>query len=127
MKGHFAFLERWYEATKALARHPRAMPALAIVSFAESSFFPVPVDVMVIPMVQAEPKKWWKIAATAALFSILGGIFGYLIGLVFFETLAQPVLEALGKTSQMQDFRENINQNGALWAVSYTHLRAHET
>lgn len=115
MKGHFAFLDRWYEATKALARHPRAMPALAFVSFAESSFFPVPVDIMVIPMVQAAPKKWWKIAGVAAFFSILGGIFGYMIGLIFFETLAQPLLEMLGKTDQMQAFRQHINENGALW------------
>ncbi len=115
MKGHFAFLDRWYESTKALAHHPRAVPALAVVSFAESSFFPVPVDVMVIPMVQASPKKWWKIAGIAAFFSVLGGIFGYMIGLIFFETLAQPLLEILGKSSQMQDFRQNINENGALW------------
>jgi membrane protein YqaA with SNARE-associated domain len=115
MKGHFAFLERWYENTKALARHRRAMPALAMVSFAESSFFPIPVDVMVIPMVQASPKKWWKIASVAAFFSILGGIFGYMIGMMFYETIAQPLLEALGKTEYMERFRDSINENGALW------------
>ncbi len=115
MQGPFKFLDTWYENTKALARHKRAMPALAVVSFAESSFFPIPVDVMVIPMVQAEPKKWWKIAGWAAIFSILGGIFGYLIGLLFFETIAQPLLEALGKTDYMERFRTSINENGALW------------
>jgi membrane protein YqaA with SNARE-associated domain len=115
MKGRLAFLDHWYENTKALARHRRAMPALAVVSFAESSFFPIPVDVMVIPMVQAEPKKWWKIAGVAAFFSVLGGIFGYMIGLMFYETIAQPLLEALGKTEYMTRFRDSINENGALW------------
>lgn len=115
MKGHFAFLERWYENTKALARHKRAMPALAVVSFAESSFFPIPVDVMVIPMVQAAPQKWWKIAGVAALFSVLGGIFGYMIGMMFFETIALPMLDALGKTDYIAKFRDSINANGALW------------
>lgn len=115
MQGPFEFLDVWYENTKTLARHKRAMPALAIVSFAESSFFPIPVDIMVIPMVQAEPKKWWKIAGLAAIFSVLGGIFGYLIGLLFFETIAEPLLEALGKTGYMERFRTSINENGALW------------
>lgn len=115
MKGRFAFLERWYENTKALARHKRAMPALAAVSFAESSFFPIPVDVMVIPMVQAAPQKWWKIAGVAAFFSVLGGVFGYMIGMLFFETIAQPILELLGKSEYMDKFRDSINSNGALW------------
>ena len=115
MQGKLKFLDDWYEKTKALARHRRAMPALAAVSFAESSFFPIPVDVMVIPMVQAAPQKWWKIASVAAIFSVLGGIFGYMIGMLFFETIAQPLLEMLGKTEYMTKFRESINANGALW------------
>ncbi|MDB2437686.1 VTT domain-containing protein [Hellea sp.] len=115
MQGKLKFLDDWYESTKALARHKRAMPALAAVSFAESSFFPIPVDIMVIPMVQAAPQKWWKIALFAAFFSILGGIFGYMIGLLFFETIAQPILETLGKTEYIAKFRESINANGALW------------
>jgi len=79
MKGPFKFLDTWYENTKALA-------------------FPIPVDIMVIPMVQAAPQKWWKIAGLASIFSVLGGIFGYFIGLMFFETIALPLLEMLGKT-----------------------------
>lgn len=115
MKGPFKFLDTWYENTKALARHKKAMPALAMVSFAESSFFPIPVDIMVIPMVQAAPQKWWKIAGIASIFSVLGGIFGYFIGLMFFETIALPLLEMLGKTDYVVKFRESINANGALW------------
>lgn len=115
MQGKLKFLDEWYETTKALARHRRAMPSLAIVSFAESSFFPIPVDVMVIPMVQAAPQKWWKIAGLASIFSVLGGVFGYLIGMLFFETIAQPLLEMLGKTDYIKTFQDSIKANGALW------------
>ena len=115
MKGKLAFLDRWYEAVKAAARHRRATPILCALSFAESSFFPIPVDAMLIPMVQANPQRWWRLALLSAVFSVLGGIFGYAIGLLFFETLAQPVLEAMGKAEKMDTFRSSINENGALW------------
>jgi len=113
MKGRLAFLDRWYESTKELARHPRAFPGLCALSFAESSFFPIPVDLMLMPMVQASPEKWWRLALWASLFSVLGGIFGYFIGLMFFETIALPILEMLGKTEKMEMFRDSINEHGA--------------
>jgi len=115
MKGKLAFLERWYEGAKAAAGHKRAMPILCALSFAESSFFPIPVDVMIMPMVQARPKAWWRIAMTASFFSVLGGIFGYFLGLLFFETIAQPMLEKLGKAESMSAFRESIQTHGGLW------------
>ena len=115
MKGKLAFLERWYEGAKAAAGHKRAMPILCALSFAESSFFPIPVDVMIMPMVQAKPKAWWRIALWASLFSVLGGIFGYFLGLLFFETIAGPLLEKLGKTASMESFRASIQEHGGLW------------
>ena len=115
MKGRLAFLDRWYENTKELARHPRAFPGLCALSFAESSFFPIPVDLMLMPMVQASPEKWWRLALWSSLFSVLGGIFGYFIGLMFFETVALPILEMLGKTEKMEIFRKSINEHGGLW------------
>ena len=115
MKGKLAFLDRWYETTKAAAGHRRATPILCALSFAESSFFPIPVDVMIVPMVQARPERWWRIALLAAFFSVLGGIFGYFLGLMFFETLAGPMLDKLGKTESMMAFRDSINQHGGLW------------
>lgn len=115
MKGKLAFLDRWYEGIKTLARHKRATPALCAISFAESSFFPIPVDVMLIPMVQAAPQKWWRLAALTTFFSVLGGIFGYFLGLLFFEAIAQPMLEALGKAEKMEGFRASINEHGGLW------------
>jgi len=115
MKGRLAFLDKWYEDTKAAARHKRAFPILCGLSFAESSFFPIPVDLMLIPMVQASPYKWWRLALWSSFFSVLGGIFGYFIGLMFFETIAAPLLDMLGKTESMNMFRESINKHGGLW------------
>lgn len=115
MKGKLAFLDRWYEGAKAAAGHKRAMPILCALSFAESSFFPIPVDVMIMPMVQARPKAWWKIALAASFFSVLGGIFGYMLGLLFFETIAGPLLETLGKLESMEEFRASIQAHGGLW------------
>jgi len=115
MKGKLAFLDRWYESTKTAAGHPHATAILCVVSFAESSFFPIPVDLMLMPMVQARPKAWWRLALLASFFSVLGGIFGYFLGMLFFETFAQPMLEKLGKAKSMESFRGSIQANGALW------------
>jgi len=115
MQGRLKFLDDWYEKTKALARHKHATPTLCVLSFTESSFFPIPVDVMLIPMVQAAPHRWWKLAMLSTIFSVLGGILGYMIGLLFFETLAQPILESLGKAEKMEMFRASINKHGGLW------------
>lgn len=115
MKGKLAFLDNWYEGVKRLARHKRATPTLCVISFAESSFFPIPVDVMLIPMVQARPERWWQLAGLTTLFSVLGGVFGYFLGLAFFDLIAEPMLSALGKTEKMEAFRESINTHGGLW------------
>lgn len=114
MKGRFAFLDKWYEDTKALARHRYANYWLSFIAFIESSIFPLPVDLMVIPMVQADHKRWWKIALNASIFSVLGGIAGYFLGLFFFDTLAQPILEKLGKAEAMTEFSAKIEQYGGM-------------
>ena len=115
MKGKLAFLERWYDATKAAAGHKRATPILCALSFAESSFFPIPVDLMLMPMVQARPKAWWKLALLTSFFSVLGGIFGYMLGMLFFDAIAEPLLLKLGKLEYMNGFRESVAENGGLW------------
>ncbi len=114
MKGRLAFLERWYEAVKRAARHRRAEPVLAGVSFVESSFFPIPPDVMLIPMVQAAPERAWRYAFVCTIASVLGGVFGYLLGLFLFDALAMPVLEQLGKADSVQDFSGRVEQYGAV-------------
>jgi membrane protein YqaA with SNARE-associated domain len=73
-----------YDRVIALSAHRRAPAFLATLSFTESSFFPVPPDVMLIPMCLAKPKKWWSFAALCTLFSVLGGMAGYLIGKLAF-------------------------------------------
>ena len=114
MKGRLAFLDSWYESVKRLARHPRAEPALAAVSFAESSFFPIPPDVMLIPMVQARPDRWWRIALLCTVASVLGGVAGYAVGFFLYEAFAEPLLERLGKAEAVAEFEERIGSAGAL-------------
>ena len=70
--------------------------ALAIVSFIESSFFPIPPDVMIIPMVIAKKQHFVKIALIATTFSVLGGLFGYLIGYIFFSEIGFKIFEIYG-------------------------------
>lgn len=75
------------------AKHPKAPWYLGSLSFAESSFFPIPPDVMLIPMVMATPSKWSWFATLTTLTSVLGGIFGYAIGFFTFETLEPLIIQ----------------------------------
>ncbi len=84
-----------YEKVLRWAAHPHAPYYLAGVSFAESSFFPVPPDVMLMSMNLAKPQKAWHFALLTTLCSVLGGIFGYFIGVFFFQII-QPYLAYLG-------------------------------
>jgi membrane protein YqaA with SNARE-associated domain len=76
-----------YDLVLRWSRHRHAERYLALLSFSESSFFPIPVDVMLAPMVLAERSKAWRFAAVAALFSVLGGVAGYAIGWSMFEAI----------------------------------------
>lgn len=114
MKGRLAFLEDWYEGIKRAARHPHAERTFAGICFIESSVFPIPPDVMLIPMVQAAPERAWRLATIATIFSVLGGAFGYVLGLLLFDALALPVLDALGKSEAVADFSHRVEEYGAL-------------
>ena len=85
-------LRRLYDMVIQLAAHPKAAWALAIVSFSESSFFPIPPDVMLIPMALAERAKAWFYAALCTVASVLGGIAGYFIGYALFDAVGEPIL-----------------------------------
>jgi membrane protein YqaA with SNARE-associated domain len=105
-----------YDWTLRQAQHPRALWVLAIVSFIESSVFPIPPDVLMIPMILARPNRAWLIAGVALVTSVLGGILGYAIGALFYDTLGQPILEALGKGDAMEAFNTRFNEFG-FWPV----------
>lgn len=86
--------EPLYELVLRWSRHRHAERYLAALSFSESSFFPIPVDVMLAPMVLAERRKAWRFAAIAATFSVLGGIAGYAIGWGMFEAIEPWLAES---------------------------------
>ena len=87
-----------------------------MVSFVESSFFPIPPDILMIPMILAAPKRAWLIAPVATVSSVLGGLFGYFIGAALFETVGQAIFDFYGKGDAVQSFNESFNAYGA-WAV----------
>lgn len=109
-------LKRLYDWTMSLAESPHALWALALVSFAESSVFPIPPDILMIPMIIALPHRAFLIAGIALISSVLGGAFGYVIGWGLYETVGLPVLEFYGKTDQFEAFSTTYNNYGA-WAV----------
>ncbi|MEW2916333.1 YqaA family protein [Ruegeria sp. ANG10] len=109
-------LRSLYDWTIRLAEHPHALWALAFVAFIESSVFPIPPDVLMIPMILARPSRAWLIASVALVFSVLGGLLGYAIGAFFYESLGQPILESMGKAHAMEEFNTRFNDFG-FWAV----------
>jgi membrane protein YqaA with SNARE-associated domain len=104
-----------YDRVLAWSAHPRAPVALAGLSFAESSFFPIPPDVMLMPMAMARPRCWWQFATLATLFSALGGLFGYAIGWIAIDWL-MPYLTRWGYGSTFAHARIWFNEWG-FWAI----------
>ncbi|WP_282064882.1 YqaA family protein [Aliiroseovarius marinus] len=109
-------IKRLYDWTMGLANTPHALWALAVVAFLESSVFPIPPDVLMIPMIIARPSRAFVIAGVALMASVLGGMFGYYIGWGMFETVGRPVLEFYGKDAYFDEFATRYNEWGA-WAV----------
>lgn len=105
-----------YNWTTSLAGHRYALIALAVVSFLESSIFPIPPDILMIPMIIAAPRRAFVIATVCLVSSVLGGLLGYYIGYGLFESVGRPVLEFYGKDAYFEDFRTRYNEWGA-WAV----------
>src|ERR1041384_5527852 len=96
------------------ARHPKAIWWLAGVSFAESSFFPIPPDVMLVPMVLARRQQAMWIATVCTVTSVLGGMLGYAIGYFFWESVGVPVTSFLHIQAGVEGFRHNFEAWGAL-------------
>ena len=111
-----------YKKCLELAAHKSSNFYLGLVSFIESSFFPIPPDAMIIPMVIAKKKEYLKIFLIASIFSVLGGIFGYLIGYLFFD-LAMYVIEFYGYQDKVENLKLSMSQgNGFLAWLSILFL-----
>ena len=111
-------MRRLYDWMMRMAASQKAPHALAAVSFVESSFFPIPPDIMLIPMVLAKRAKAWFFAAIATIASVAGGIAGYLIGYLLYDTVGAPLLEFYGYLDKFKDFSSNYNEYGA-WIVLF--------
>jgi len=109
-------LNSLYRWTMSLADHPRALWVLAAIAFIEASVFPIPPDVLMIPMILARPNRAWLIAGVALVASVSGGLLGYLIGAQFYEQIGRPILEAMGKADSMAEFNTRFNDFG-FWPV----------
>ena len=105
-----------YDFTLSLAEHPKAIWALALIAFAESSVFPIPPDVLLIPLIIANPRKAWLFATVTLVTSVLGGLAGYAIGHFAFEQIGRPTLDALGKAEAIEAYAHKFNNVG-FWAV----------
>ena len=92
-----------------LAAHKSSNFFLGVVSFVESSFFPIPPDVMIIPMVLAKKKSYLKIFLIASIFSVLGGIFGYMLGALFLD-MAMSVVEFYGYENKVLSLKSSLSQ-----------------
>lgn len=110
------FIRRMYSWVVGWAEKPQAERALGGISFAESSFFPIPPDPLIIAMVTARPKKWFRIASIATVGSVLGGVAGYLIGMFLFATIGQWIIDTYSLQSQYESARDMFLQH-AFWAV----------
>jgi len=106
--------KRLYDYLIALAASPSAPYALAAVAFAESSFFPLPPDVLLAPMSLAEPKKAWRFALIATLASVAGGALGYAIGALLYDTIGQWLIHLYGYGERMDALKETYARWGAL-------------
>ena len=102
--------------TLEMARSPNAERTLFAISFAESSFFPIPPDLMLGPMAAAEPTKWLRYALTCTIASVLGGLLGYAIGYFLFESVGQWIISLFGYGGKEAELRAFYDHWGA-WFI----------
>jgi membrane protein YqaA with SNARE-associated domain len=107
-------LRRLYDWCIGAADKPYAIWILGFVSFAESSFFPVPPDVMLIPMSLAQPRKAWLFALVCTVTSVAGGVLGYAIGALLYDSIGGWIIQLYGYGNKMDAFRESYAEWGAL-------------
>jgi membrane protein YqaA with SNARE-associated domain len=110
-------LQRIYDWTLRLAGHRHALLALAAIAFIESSIFPIPPDVLIVPMILATRQQAWLIAGVATAASVVGGLAGYGIGYFLFEEIGRPLLDFYGYQDKFEVFRDYYHAWGA-WIVA---------
>ena len=111
-----SLIRRIYDEIINLSASKHALYWLAAISFIESSFFPIPPDIMLIPMILATPKQAWKIAGVCTLASVVGAYLGYIIGFYFFQLIAEPLLSFYGYLDKFNKFKDLYTEYGA-WIV----------
>ena len=109
-------LRRLYDWCIAAADKPYAVWILGVVSFAESSFFPVPPDAMLIPMAMAQPKKAWQFALVCTITSVAGGVLGYAIGALLYDSIGGWIIKLYGYGDKVEAFRAAYAEYGA-WII----------
>ena len=107
---------RLYSRTLAVAAHRHAMAAMALISFAESSFLPLPPDILLVPMTLAQPRRAWLIAAVCTITSVTGGYVGYAIGYFLFDAIGLPMLEFYLMMDKYEAFKAAFAEWGA-WII----------
>ncbi len=112
-----AFFKGMYDRVLKCAEHPQAVWLLALFSFAESSFFPIPPDVLLIPMILARPNRAFRLAAICTVASVAGGFAGYAIGAFLYDAVAVPIFDFYGYTDKVEVFKQAYNAYGA-WIVA---------
>lgn len=110
-------LRRLYDWTIEKAESPYALVFLAMLAFAESSFFPIPQEAMMIPMIVAAPHRAWLIAGVVTIASVAGAAVGYAIGFLFYDTAGVQLLEFYGKADRYDEFKATYDEYGS-WAVA---------
>ncbi len=109
-------LKRLYDRLINLAAGPNAFWALLAVSFAESSFFPIPGDILLIPMILARPRDAWRLAAWCTMASVVGGLLGYAIGYYGFDLIGRPILEFHGAMGRYEALKAGFDKWG-VWII----------
>jgi len=109
-------LQPLYQRLLRLAASPHALPVLIAIAFVESSIFPIPPDVMLIPMMVAAPSRAFRLAAICTLASVAGGFLGYAIGYYAFDSFGEPVLRFYGAMGRYEQLKADFAQYGA-WII----------
>jgi membrane protein YqaA with SNARE-associated domain len=107
-------LKRIYDWCISAADKPYALWIMAAVSFAESSFFPIPPDVMLLPMSLARPKKAWFFAGICTVASVAGGVVGYAIGALLYDSVGQWLMHIYNLTDKVETFRQSYDEWGSV-------------